>query len=228
MTFQGFSEAGLQLLSELRANNNKPWFEANRASYDALLTEPAKAFVAAVGERLQSISPRIYFDTRTNGTGSLLRIYRDTRFSADKSPYKTNISGMFWEGGGKKMVSPGFGFQLEPHQISLMGGQFNFPKDTIVRYREAVDDPGPGDELASILEELATTYTINGDQYTRVPGDYENDHPRAELLKYKGLWASTTAQDVDLIMSPALVDFVFEHYLNISPLQQWLAKHTLV
>lgn len=224
MTFTGFPRAGLAFLTELEANNTKEWFEEHRDEHTSLLMEPAKAFVVAVGERLQSISPRIYYDTKTNGTGSLLRIYRDTRFSHDKSPIKTNISGMFWEGGGKKMTRPGFGFQLEATALRIMGGQFNFSKDFMEIYRQNVDHEKSGKELATLLDDIQRKgYEINGDAYKKVPGAYDADHPRAELLKYKSLWCSTSIDDIDVMTSPNLPDIVFDHYKNLAPLQQWLA-----
>jgi uncharacterized protein (TIGR02453 family) len=225
MAFTGFPRAGLAFLTELEANNTKEWFEEHRDEHTSLLMEPAKAFVVAVGQRLQSISPRIFYDTKTNGTGSLLRIYRDTRFSHDKSPIKTNISGMFWEGGGKKMHRPGFGFQLEATALRLMGGQFNFPKDFLEIYRQHVDIEESGQALANILDDIQRkgNYTVNGDAYKRVPAGYDADHPRAELLKYQNLWCSTSIEDIDVITSPDLPDIVFEHYRNLAPLEQWLA-----
>lgn len=225
MSFKGFPRAGLVFLAELEKNNTKEWFEAHRDEHTSLLMEPAKAFVVAVGERLQSISPHIYYDTKTNGTGTLLRIYRDTRFSHDKSPIKTNISGMFWEGGGKKMERPGFGFQLEASALRLMGGQFNFPKDVLEICRQYVDIDPSGKELAKILDDIQRKgdYTVNGDATSRVPAGYDADHPRADLLKYKGLWCSTSIEDLDVITSPDLPDIAFEHFRNVAPLQQWLA-----
>lgn len=130
-SFSGFPAAGLRFLEDLAANNERPWFEANRAVYERELLEPAVLFVAAVGNRLEAIAPNIRFDTRTNGSGSLMRIYRDVRFSKDKRPYKTNISGIWWEGAGKKTVSPGFGFQLEASGMSLIAGQFGFSKEQL-------------------------------------------------------------------------------------------------
>ena len=110
--FNGFLAAGLQFLADLEVNNEKEWFEAHKDVYQSQLLEPATNFITAVGERLQSISNQIRYDTRTNGSGSLMRIYRDTRFSKDKTPYKTAVSGMWWQGEGKKMENPAMNLVL--------------------------------------------------------------------------------------------------------------------
>src|SRR5947208_986392 len=96
-SFAGFPPAGLQFLAGLQANNNKTWFDANRADYDTGLIAPARQFVVDLGAKLrEQVSPRIHAEPRTGG--SLMRINRDTRFSKDKSPYKDYLGLWFWEG----------------------------------------------------------------------------------------------------------------------------------
>src|SRR6516164_5871075 len=110
--FSGFSPAGIQFLIDLAKHNDRTWFEANKETYQVSLLEPALSFVVALGTRLQALAPAINIDTRTDGRGVLMRMHRDTRFSTDKSPYKTNIAGILREGQEKKMESPAYGFQL--------------------------------------------------------------------------------------------------------------------
>ena len=86
--FEGIPEAGLHFLKELAENNNRPWFEAHKKAYQSQVEEPAVALVIALGERLKTLSPNLIYDTRTNGTGSLMRIHCDIRFSKDKTPYR--------------------------------------------------------------------------------------------------------------------------------------------
>lgn len=97
-TFAGFSPAIFVFLDGLESNNNKEWFEAHKEIYKNEIMAQAPDFVTALGERLQAISPNITYDTRTNGAGSMMRIYRDTRFSKDKTPYKTNLAFVFGKG----------------------------------------------------------------------------------------------------------------------------------
>ena len=112
--FMGFPQDALDFLAELKPNNNKAWFEVNKPRYRSSIVEPAIAFVTDLGERLKTIAHAIVYDTRTNGSGSLMRVYRDTRFSKDKTPYKTNIGMAFWEGPNAKMGNPSFFVHIEP------------------------------------------------------------------------------------------------------------------
>ena len=222
--FTGFPEEGLQFLHDLAANNNRDWFEANREHYQTTLLEPAVAFVAALGEKLQTISGNIHYDTRTNGSGSLMRIYRDTRFSRDKTPYKTNISGMFWEGADKKTEAPAFGFQLQADNMGLMAGIFGFSKEMLQAYRAAVADGQRGAALEQALDSVrnAGEYQIHGEHYKRVPRGYDPDHPRAQLLKYNGLYVHPPVIEAAYLTSADLVDRCFEQFRQMAPVQQWL------
>ena len=99
-SFNGFPKEGLKFLANLKKNNTKLWFEQHREDYNEFVLGPARDFVVAMGDKLKKISPKIIADPRIDK--SIFRIYRDTRFSKDKSPYKTNIGIYFWEGKSKK------------------------------------------------------------------------------------------------------------------------------
>jgi uncharacterized protein (TIGR02453 family) len=224
--FPGFPKEGLSFLDDLAANNHKTWFEAHKKDYERLLRDPALEFIVALGERLKTISKGVHYDTRANGSGSLMRIYRDTRFSADKTPYKTNISMMFWEGEGKKMQHPGFGIQIQSHEAGMMAGMFGFDKTQLEAYRQAVIDNKLGKELVKAIEAVKSVngFDVSGEQFKRVPAGYDADHPRANLLLYNGLHAYSPRIPPDVITSPEIVDVCFEYCRIMSPIQQWLAK----
>ncbi len=224
--FSGFPQEALQFLSDLAENNNKEWFNTNKTEYQANLLEPSKAFILALGEGLQRISPNIQYDTRTNGSGSLMRIYRDTRFSADKTPYKTNISAILWEGVGKKTLCPGFGFRLQASGLGLVAGMFGFDKEMLGRYRTAVTDPTLGQELQTLVDNLDhETYELMGQHYKRVPRGFEADHPRATLLKHNALYVHPRQEfDTQIVTSPQLVEVCLAHFEVMAPIQQWLIK----
>jgi len=224
--FSGFPKEGVQFLADLVENNNREWFQANKKVFQEQLQKPAQQFVIALGMRLQEISPSIRFDTRTNGSGSLMRIYRDIRFSKDKTPYKTHVSMAFWEGSGKKLANPAFLVRFGPSSGGIYAGQYIFDKIKLDAFREAVNDDQMGHELEEALAEVSvfSDYEIGGDHYKRVPRGYNADHPRAELLKYKGLHASSPQFDVELVTTPELVEICAEHCQNMAPLQQWLVR----
>ena len=169
--FSGFSPAALDFLCHLEANNNRDWFEAHKDIYQNEIVAHAPAFVSALGERLKSISPAIEYDARTTGAGSMMRIYRDIRFSKDKTPYKTRIAFVFWQGPLKKMENPAFGFQFNANDGELMAGQFGFSKEMLTSYRNAVLDERLGNELLTILRSItqAGAYQIGGETSKRVP-----------------------------------------------------------
>ena len=226
-TFDGFSPEALKFLSEIAHNNNREWFQSNKKRYQEVLQQPAVAFVEAMGERLKSLSPNINIDPRTNGSGNLMRINRDTRFSKDKSPYKTAIAGMFWEGAGKKTENPAFGFHLESDGMRLMAGMFQFPKPMLTAYREAVDDEKLGNELIKNIEAVQAkgNYVINGEHYKKAPRGYPADHPRVEWLRYNALYVSYDGGIPPAILNcPEAVDIIFKHFSDMHPIQQWLAQ----
>lgn len=225
MTFTGFPNEGIQFLRDIDDNNNREWFEDNKHIYQTALVEPAQAFIMALGERLQAISPNIQYDTRTNGSGSLMRIYRDVRFSKDKTPYKNWLGIVFWEGQGKKNQNPGFYFGITGTGAGIHAGLHGFEPAVLAAYREAVDDEVPGNELVQIVVGLQTAvYTINGDQSKQVPRGFPKDHPRADLLRYKGLYASIPQLAPAVVASPKLIDVCFAHCQKMAPLPQWLAQ----
>jgi uncharacterized protein (TIGR02453 family) len=223
-SFTGFPEEGLEFLEGLARNNNREWFEAHKADYRAYLLEPAQDFVVALGERLKLLSPEMAYDTRTNGSGSIMRIYRDLRFSKDKTPYNTNLRVVFWQGAGKKTENPGFFFGMDAHGAGLYGGLHGFPKPVLTAYQEAVADDALGAELEAALEPLrrAGVYEIGGERYKRVPRGYDPDHARADLLRYKGLYARSPQIEPPLLTTPELVEVCFEHCQAMAPLFHWL------
>jgi uncharacterized protein (TIGR02453 family) len=226
LAFSGFPPAGLQFMAELADNNNREWFNERKQVYLDHIVAPAVAFVQTAGEQLQFISPGIQFDTRTNGQGSLMRIYRDTRFSKDKTPYKTWVGLVFWEGAGKKTENPGFYFGFDTSGGRLHTGVHGFQKELLAAYREAVADDDSGAELEAALAEVAAAgpYEIGEQHYKRVPRGYDSDHPRADLLRFNSLYASSPNIEPAVLSSASLVDVVLEHCQNTLPLHRWLVK----
>jgi len=224
-SFQGFPPQAVQFFRDLAKNNNKTWFDAHKKDYQEFIQQPALAFVEAFGQRLSTLSPGITYDTRANGAGSLMRIYRDTRFSADKTPYKTNLGIVFWEGEGKKMENPGVYFGLEVEGARLFTGHYQFPAPFLKAYREAVAGEKLGRELQEAIAALtAKGRTVEGEQYKRVPTGFAADHPRADLLRYKGLYTVTPPLDPAVVASPKLVDVCLQHASDAMPLHHWLVK----
>jgi len=221
-TFQGFTKKTVAFFKALRANNNKEWFERNREVVETQVMEPAKAFVVAMGARLKTISPNIVAVPKVNK--SIFRLNKDTRFSLDPSPYKTNLGIYFWDGSRSKMESSGFYFHLEPPTLMLGGGMYVFPDWLLERYRKAVIHHKQGKELAAIVQSLSSVqgFELGGKHYKRVPAGYDPGHPNAFLLLHKGLYSGHETPIPKEFYSAALIDYCFERFRLAAPLHHWL------
>ncbi len=226
--FDGFPDEGLQFLNDLRDNNRREWFEEHKATFNKKVQEPAQSFILGLGEQLVKLAPGLRYDTRLNGSGSLFRIYRDTRFSKDKTPYKTHLGMVFWNGDGKKTERPGFYFHLAPDQgLMPMTGWYRFPKEALQPWREAVADDPRGSRLSGILDDLSArpeVTSIGGEHYKRVPRGFESDHPRANLLKHHGIWAETPYFPPEDLSDPRLIERCVERCKLLLPLHLWLVE----
>lgn len=224
-TFQGFGTGARQFFAELQENNNREWFERNRERYERHVLKPAEVFVRDLGSRLADGYPGINYGTKRNGTESLMRIYRDVRFSRDKRPYKENLGIVFWMGPGKKVEEPGFYFHLDATGAFFYGGRHMFPKAALERYRRAVDQPQAGSELSAILQELKEDglALMEEPAYKRVPQGYAKDHPREGLLRLGGVGVSSEVTDAEL-SGPHLVGLCLDYANRVRPLIRWLLQ----
>jgi uncharacterized protein (TIGR02453 family) len=220
--FTGFPAKCIDFFVALNSNNNKTWFDAHRDDYETLVIEPARRFVTAMGNRLKELAPGIHADPRTNR--SIFRIYRDTRFSKDKTPYKTHLAIFFWEGEGPKMECPGFYFHFDRENLILGGGLYMFPKTLLERYRERVVHPVHGIELKDALEKVQQKggLSIGGKGYKRVPRGYDPSHQNAELLLYNGLHIGETVPLPDELFSSRLIDYFIDRFRDLLPIHRWL------
>jgi uncharacterized protein (TIGR02453 family) len=224
-TFSHFPSETINFYRQLEQNNNRQWFEDHKQDYLEYVQKPSLAFITVMGERLKNISPAMVYDTRTNGAGSLMRIYRDVRFSPDKTPYKTNLGIVFWEGKGKKFENPGLYFHVEPHALGFYCGMYGFQKDMLHTYRESVVDDLLGSELVEVIYILKSSgYEVGGEHYKRVPRNFDADHPRAEFLKFNTLYCSIADLNPELMTQPEFMDVAYGHWTKMAPLHHWLVK----
>jgi len=185
MAFKGFGPGAAKFFAELASNNERIWFEDNRDRYEREVIEPAFAFTEELGTRLEALYPGLRWSLARNGSGSIMRIHRDLRFSRDKSPYKTNLGIIFWIGEGKKIELPIFYFHLEPVKSFFYAGQHSFPREDLGRFRSAVDDPRRGAALGRIMDALEAEGLplFEEPELKKVPRGFEEEHPRALYLR---------------------------------------------
>jgi uncharacterized protein (TIGR02453 family) len=222
--FAGFPREGLDVLAGLAADNTREYFDAHRAAYESALLQPAKAFVVAVGARLQAhVSPGIRAEPRVNG--SILRINRDTRFSADKRPYKEHLDMWFWEGDAPSRERPGYFVRLRPETVVLGAGMHRFEPAALAAYRAAVDRDKTGEALEIAIEDatMRREVTLGGLAYQRVPREFDRDHPRAELLRHGALYVSGEWKLPRAASGPKFVGWVAERLEEMAPVERWLS-----
>ena len=220
-SFEGFSQELITFFEDLKKNNRKEWFDSHRKDYDRFVMEPARAFVLDMGERLRMIAPDIQAVPKVNQ--SLFRINRDTRFSKDKSPYKTNLGIWFWEGNRKRMECSGFYFHFGDGKMMLGTGMHMFSPEHLKAYREAVVDEKLGKKLAKAAESVSGKgYLIGVKHYKRVPRGLDPGHERADFLLHKGLTAMKEEKVPNAFFSSAIIDYAFSSFKDMSPIHQWL------
>jgi uncharacterized protein (TIGR02453 family) len=223
--FNGFPKAGLKFLAELRANNNRDWFQENKHIFQEDLVPVSQAFVETLGPRLKIFSPGLSYDSRKDGRGSIMRIYRDIRFSKDKTPYYTYMRFRFWEGMNKK-ESPGIFIWLDDSEAGVHVGMHMFPKEFLQAYREAISDDKLGSAFEGVLQQIkgAGEYEFGEPHYKRVPRGFDPDHPRAELLRYNAFYTSGPKIKKSVLSKPEFVDTCVEQIEKMIPLHHWMVK----
>ena len=170
-------------LTELKANNDRAWFGANRTRYEEAVREPLRAFIREFDAPLESISPHVVADDRKSG-GSLFRIHRDTRFSEDKSPYKTWAAVQFRHEAGKDAHAPGFYLHLEPGNVLMGAGCWHPARDALDSIRDAIAErPDRWFETRDAV--VGRGFEFEGESLKRPPRGYPADHPAIEDLKRK-------------------------------------------
>lgn len=226
-SFHGFTKETFKFFKDLEENNTREWFEENRVIFEKNVMEPAQEFVMEMGERLKSLSPKIVAIPKTDK--SIFRIYRDVRFSKDKTPYKTHLGIFFWEGPRKKLGNPGYYLQLDKSSILIAGGLHSLPSELLKSYRDAVSDPKKGAEIAKILKKLTknASYKLGGNHYKRVPRGYDHENPNVDLLLHKGLYVYYEGPIPKEVYSPDFLDYSFGIFKDMSSLHNWLRDNII-
>ena len=184
-SFPGFPKAFFSFLRELARNNDRAWFEANKARYKQEVAAPMSDFIAAMAPRLRKISPHYVADPRPHG-GSMFRIYRDTRFSKDKRPYKEHVACQFRHQAGRDAHAPGFYVHLAPKEVRVGGGIWLPPGAELRAVREAIArDPAGWSRVLGNRRFKAAFDGVRGDALVRTPRGFDDDHRHIADIKRK-------------------------------------------
>ncbi len=226
--FEGFSKKTFDFFRDLKLNNNREWFNSNKSIFTDYVVAPAQSFVVDMGEKLSKNLVDIRYDTKTTGSGSIMRIHKDIRFSKDKTPYRTRMGIIFWEGPGKKMMHSGFHLGFDDKMFVVHGGMHSFSKDMLTKYRDAVLAEKTGKELEKFVTKLqAAGYSIGGAHYKRVPRGYDPEHERANFLLHNALYAGYSKIPRNVLKSSELIDHCLKHFKAMFPLHNWLVERDL-
>ena len=230
LPFTGFTPDAIQFLADLAQNNDRAWFQPRKADYERLLKEPLEALCVALGERFEARAIPLLADPKR----SPFRIYRDTRFSRDKSPYKTHLAATFpWvestgDGAGERVDAGAHGnggyFDFQPGEMYVGGGMWMPDKPRLEalrraivtspdRVRAAIEDPG-------FVAWFGTVETH--DALKRIPPGYPTDHPMADLFRWKDLVFGRRLADAD-VCSPGLPELIADGYAAALPVFRFIA-----
>jgi uncharacterized protein (TIGR02453 family) len=206
--FGGFPEAAIAFYEGLEADNSKAYWTDHKDVYEAAVREPMLALVA-------TLEPEF-------GEAKLFRPYRDVRFSADKSPYKTHQGAVIGTGTAQGSLY----VQLSADGLMLGGGYYVMAKDQLLRYRAAVEDDRSGPGLDAVVATLIEQgFELSGERLQRAPRGVDPAHPRVDLLRHKGIAALLQHGVPGWLTTPEAAERIAEGWRAVAPLTGWLAQH---
>lgn len=217
-TFPGFPPEALQFFRRLKRNNNREWFLKNKQIYEEKVKAPMTELVLALGREMRGFAPEMQCDPAR----AIYRIYRDVRFSSDKTPYKTHVAAVFFPRGMPKHGCAGLYFHVSTEEVEIAGGVYMPGPDELLAIRRQIADHHK--KFRSIVEapEFRRLFgKLWGEQLTRVPKGFAKDHPAAELLRYKQFLADTT-KPVKLAESAKLLPTLVTMFRAMMPTVRYL------
>ena len=232
-----FTSATFKFLKALKANNSKEWFADHKADYEAAVKNPCLAFIADLAAPLAKISPQMVASPKPVG-GSLFRIHRDTRFSTDKSPYKTHAGMNFYHAATKAVVraegqnammgrldAPGFYLHLEPTSKDggcfIGGGLWHPQPDTLKRVRAYLVGNPASWKKATRAAPFTHFYTLEGESLQRPPAGFDPQHELITDLKRKDFVGAAPLTEAE-VCSPDFLKIAIARYKALSPMIDWL------
>lgn len=209
-------------LEELSANNNRDWFKENKARYEEQVLDVSLRFIQSMQDPLQDIAPR-FVATPTRVGGSLMRVYRDTRFSKNKTPYKTNIGIQFRHEQAKDVHSPGYYVHIEPEQVFLGAGMWRPDSDPLRGIRERIATKPQQWQRAIGERSFKRHFDLGGEALTRPPRGFDKEHACIDDIKRKSFIA-VRYLDVKDCLKPRFQRSVESSFRMAEPFMRFLCK----
>src|SRR5215471_16175800 len=221
--FSAFPKESLQFLRNLKRNNNREWFLAHKAIYEQYVKQPTSDLIEALGAEFQRFAPEMVSTAKV----SAYRIHRDTRFSKDKSPYKTHVAAVFPRSGLGKHDGAGFYLHIAPSEVFIGGGLYMpFPEDLRSVRQHIADEHQAFAKIIGSRQFQKLFGGITGEQLSRVPRGFSATHPAAEYLRYKNFLASRDFAP-EVAVSPRFYKLVVQTFEGMVPFIRFLNEPIL-
>jgi uncharacterized protein (TIGR02453 family) len=217
--FPGFPPEALQFFRDLRNNNNRDWFQPRKAHFEDQVKRPMRELVEALNGALSGFAPEYV----TDPDKAVYRIYRDTRFSPDKTPYKDHIAASFHRRGPVAQGESGFYVAVSDKEAAIGGGVYTPGPETLLAVRQHI--AGNHEELRKILRAAAVRKLLGemqGEKLTRVPKGFPADHPAADLLRFKSFILYVTLPP-EVAATREFYSEIVKRFRAITPFLNYLA-----
>jgi len=219
-TFPGFSPEALTFLRGLKRNNRRDWFQPRKEKYESVIKSPMLELVGGLNAEFSRFAPEYV----TAPEKSVFRIYRDTRFSHDKTPYKTHIAAIFPRNGANRMRGACFYFHFTEKELLAFGGVYAPERDELLAYRGLLSEHYA--EFQDILRNPALRRALGGlqgEQLSRVPKGFSPDHPAEGLLRQRQ-WYLESTLDIKLLTTPRLLPALSRSFALMAPFVEFLNR----
>jgi len=218
--FPGFSEEMFRFFRGLKRNNRREWFQPRKHLYDQHVKIPMLQLVAGLNADLARFAP----DYVTDPAKAVFRIYRDTRFSADKTPYKTHVAASFRRRGPKGVPTAGFYFSVSSEQVEVAGGLYHPAPETMLLVRTHIAESfAELHKIAANRKARRLVGEIQGDELTRAPKGFDPRHPAINLIKKKD-WILDIMLDPKLALTPKLQREITARFRAMAPFLEYLNR----
>lgn len=229
-----FTPALFKFLRDLERNNNREWFAAHKTRYETELKQPALRFIAELDAPLKkTVSPHFAASAKPVG-GSLFRIYRDTRFSGDKTPYKTHVGMTFFHEATRavargsdgnaapgRLDAPLFYLHLQPGECFIGGGVWHGQPETVKRIRNYMVNNPASWKKATRGTAFSTIFELEGNSLSRPPQGYDPQHELIADLKRKDFVCTARLEDAQ-VLAPDFQKTALRHFSAAAPMIDWL------
>jgi uncharacterized protein (TIGR02453 family) len=217
-----FTRDSLKFLSELRTHNNRDWFQSNKERYETQVRDPMLRLIADLAPRLRKINPHMVADPRPMG-GSMMRIYRDIRFSKDKSPYKTAVAAHFGHAKGKDGAAPAYYMHIQPGGSLIGAGIWRPEPAALKKIRDAIVADSKRWQRVTAEGQRGSACKMTGESLQRVPRGYDPDHPLAEELKRKDFTLARPLADREIV-APGFLALTLATFKKTAGFVEFLAE----